>query len=140
MNAANTDNHAVESLKLTCEAIAKGQFEDVDRLFDIVAGEAVPDDIRALAESFAAMVVQIEAREFHANQLISDLQETQRQLETARKQLEHENSTLKKRLKKIDVTYDESKALQEVSEIEESDYFQDLRQRASDLRARYKKP
>ena len=56
---------AIESLAATCEAIAKGHFEEVEDLFDMVSDAAVPEDIRGLAEIFAGMVVQIEAREFH---------------------------------------------------------------------------
>ncbi|NKN36398.1 hypothetical protein HFC70_08505 [Agrobacterium sp. a22-2] len=122
----------------TCEAISQGQFEDMDQLFGIVADETLPVDIRDLAETFAGMVVQIEAREFHANQLIDELKETQRQLETAQQALRSENTDLKQRLKQLDVTFDEQQAEQEIREIADSDYFRDLQQRAKSLRSRFK--
>lgn len=128
----------IESLAATCEAIAKGRFEDIDGLFDIVADTALPEDVRALAETFAGMVVQIEAREFHSSQLIAELKEAQRQLEAARRKLQSENSDLRQRLKKLDVGYDESQAIEEVREIAESDYFRELQERAKSLRSRYK--
>ena len=131
---------AIQGLAATCEAIAGGRFEDVERLFGIVSDEAVPEDIRGLAETFASMVVQIEAREFHANQLIAELRETQRQLEAAEKRLRRENTDLRFRLRKLEVQYDEAQASVEVSEIAESDYFRELQQRAKSMRTRFKTP
>lgn len=129
---------AIESLAATCEAIAKGRFEEVEDLFDIVSDEAVPEEIRGLAEIFAGMVVQIEAREFHANQLITDLRETQRQLEAAQQRLKRENTDLRHRLRKLEVQYDETQAHREVTEIAESDYFRELQQRAKSMRTKFK--
>jgi Fe2+ transport system protein B len=129
---------AMESLAAICEAIALGRFEAVDQLFDMVADEALPPDIRGLAETFGSMVVQVEAREFHAHQLITDLTETQRQLEAAQKQLKRENADLKLRLKKLDVQFDQQQASLEISEIVESDYFRALQSRAKSLRSKFK--
>lgn len=129
---------AIESLAATCEAIAKGRFEEVDDLFDIVSDETASQDIRGLAEIFAGMVVQIEAREFHANQLITDLRETQRQLEAAQQRLKRENTDLRHRLRKMEVEYDQTQAHAEVSEIAESDYFRELQQRAKTMRTKFK--
>lgn len=128
----------IESLASTCEAIAKGRFEDIDGLFDIVADTDQPDDIRGLAETFAGMVVQIEAREFHSGQLITELKETQRKLEAAQRRLKDENTDLRQRLRKLDVSYDEQSASEEVREIAESDYFRELQDRAKSMRSRFK--
>lgn len=139
MDAPNREtSKAMEGLAATCEAIAQGRFEAVDLLFEIVGDEAVPEDIRALAETFGSMVVQIEAREFHAQQLIADLRETQRQLEAAEKQLRRENADLKQKLKKLDVHYDQTQASVEIQEIVESDYFRELQSRAKSLRSKFK--
>jgi predicted nuclease with TOPRIM domain len=129
---------AVESLAVACEAIAHGNFDDAELLFNIVADETVPVDIRNLAETFAGMMVQVEAREFHASQLIADLKETQRQLEAAQQQLQRENTNLKQRLKKLDVTFDETQADLEIKEIVETEYFRELQQRAKSLRSKFK--
>lgn len=129
---------AMQSLAAICEAIALGRFEEVDLLFDMVADESLPIDIRGLAETFGSMVVQVEAREFHAHQLIADLTETQRQLEAAQKQLRRENADLKQRLKKLDVQFDQKQASLEISEIVESDYFRELQSRAKSLRSKFK--
>lgn len=129
---------AMGSLVSTCEAIARGQFDDMEQLFTILADEALPADLHELAETFAGMVVQIEAREFHANQLIDELRETQRRLEAAEQALRRENKDLKQRLKKLEVQFAPEQAEQEIREIAESEYFLDLQQRAKSLRQRFK--
>ena len=128
---------AMNALASTCESIAQGRFEEIDMLYEIVANEGLPSDIRELAETFGSMVVQIEAREFHGNQLIDELKEAKRQLEAAQKQLVRENTSLKQKLKKLDVQYDESQAEIEIQEIVESDYFRELQDRAKSLRAKF---
>ncbi|GGB45793.1 hypothetical protein GCM10011316_17350 [Roseibium aquae] len=129
---------ALASLAKTCEAIANGRFDDIDDLYEVITNEAVPGEIRALAESFAGMVVQVEAREFHSSQLISDLSETKRQLEIAEAKLRKENAELKTRLDKFEVAYDETEAQMEVQKVAESDYFKSLQSRAKQLRSRFK--
>ncbi|MDE1992883.1 MAG: hypothetical protein KGI75_10295 [Rhizobiaceae bacterium] len=129
---------ALESLAIACEALAHGNFDDAEPLFNIVADETVAVDIRNLAETFANMMVQVEAREFHASQLIADLKETQRQLEAAQQQLQRENTNLKQRLKKLDVHFDETQADLEIKEIVETEYFRELQQRAKSLRSKFK--
>lgn len=129
---------AIKSLATTCEAIAHGRFDDVDELYDVVTNEGVPEDIRALAETFAGMVVQVEAREFHTSQLIADLTETRRQLEAAEAKLKKENAALRTRLDKLDVTYNEQQAELEIQEVTESDYFRTLQSRAKSLRSKFK--
>ncbi|AYG61896.1 hypothetical protein [Rhizobium jaguaris] len=129
---------ALKSLAAVCEAIAHASFDDADLLFNIVADETVSEDIRNLAETFVSMMVQVEAREFHASQLIADLKETQRQLEAAQQQLQRENTNLKQRLKKLDVHFDETQADLEIKEIVETEYFRELQQRAKSLRSKFK--
>jgi len=129
---------AIASLAKTCEAIANGRFDDVDDLYGVITNEEVPAEIRALAESFAGMVVQVEAREFHSTQLISDLSETKRQLEIAEAKLRKENAELKTRLDKFEVAYDKTEAQMEVQKVADSDYFKSLQSRAQDLRSRFK--
>lgn len=128
---------AVRMLASTCEAIANGQFENMDILSAIVTDEHVPLDIRELAEMFAGMAVQIELREFHSTQLIDELTETRRQLEAARNRLVDENKDLRGRLKKLEVQYDKEQAQQEIQEIADTDYFRELQTRARTLRERY---
>jgi len=129
---------AISSLAKTCEAIANGRFDDIDDLYGVITNEDVPSEIRALAESFAGMVVQVEAREFHSTQLIDDLSETKRQLEIAEAKLRKENAELKTRLDKFEVAYDKTEAEMEIQKVAESDYFKSLQSRAQDLRSRFK--
>lgn len=129
---------AIASLAKTCEAIANGRFDDVEELYDVITNDALPADVRGLAETFSGMVVQVEAREFHANQLIADLTETQRRLEAAEAKLRQENADLRTRLDKLEVTYNEAEAKIEVEQVAESDYFRSLQSRAKSLRSKYK--
>ncbi|MTI42552.1 hypothetical protein JM93_04340 [Roseibium hamelinense] len=129
---------AVTSLAKTCEAIANGRFDDVDDLYQVITDTESPEDIRALAESFAGMVVQVEAREFHSSQLISDLQATKRKLEAAEQRLRKENVVLRSKLQKYDVAYDKDEAASEVEKVAESEYFKNLQAQARSLRARFK--
>ncbi len=66
------------------------------------------------------------------------MQETQRQLEVAKIRLQDENSSLRQRIRKLEVDYDKAEANREVSEIAESDYFRDLQQRALTMRNKFK--
>ncbi len=129
---------AIASLARTCEAIANGRFDDVEELYDVITNEEVSNDIRALAETFSGMVVQVEAREFHANQLIADLTETRRRLEMAEARLQKENKALRNRLDKFEVSYDEAEAQVEVEQVTDTDYFRSLQSRAKVLRSKYK--
>ncbi|WP_305984969.1 hypothetical protein [Roseibium sp. MMSF_3544] len=138
MSSSQSMNPAVASLARTCEAIANGRFDDVEELYGVITDDSVDADIRALAETFSGMVVQVEAREFHSSQLIEELTETKRQLELAEAKLRKENAELKTRLDKFEVTYDEKQAEMEVQEVTDTDYFRSLQSRAKDLRSKYK--
>ncbi|GAB2184746.1 hypothetical protein [Roseibium sp. LAB1] len=138
MTSSDTMKPALASLARTCEAIANGRFDEVEELYQVITDNGVEADIRALAETFSGMVVQVEAREFHSSQLISELTETKRQLEAAEAKLRKENAELKTRLDKFEVTYDQEQAKAEVEQVSESDYFRSLQSRAKDLRSRYK--
>jgi hypothetical protein len=81
---------AVATLVAVCEAIADGQFEVMDDLFEIAGDSERPPDIRALAETFAGMVMKVEAREFRSRQLIADLKQLHGDLEAAHHELKRE--------------------------------------------------
>ncbi len=138
MTSSDTMKPALASLARTCEAIANGRFDEVEELYQVITDEGVEHDIRALAETFSGMVVQVEAREFHSSQLIAELTETKRQLEAAEAKLRKENADLKTRLDKFEVTYDKEQAQAEIEQVSDSDYFRSLQSRAKDLRSRYK--
>ncbi|MHA7776839.1 hypothetical protein [Roseibium sp. M-1] len=138
MTSSDSMKSALASLARTCEAIANGRFDDVEELFEVITDMEVEEDIRALAETFSGMLVQVEAREFHSGQLIAELTETKRRLEAAEAKLRKENAELKTRLDKFEVTYDEEQAKAEIEEVSDTDYFRSLQSRAKDLRSRYK--
>lgn len=138
MSSSDTMKPGLASLARTCEAIALGRFDDVEDLYQVITDTSVEEDIRALAETFSGMVVQVEAREFHSSQLIAELTETKRQLEAAEAKLRKENAELKTRLDKFDVTYDQEQAKMEIEQVSDTDYFRSLQSRAKDLRSRYK--
>lgn len=82
MRPCNIDDRCIEcstpTLKLAevCEAIASGRTDQVQELFKIAADEAMPADLRRLAEAFGLLVVQVEGRDFHVDQLIADLKQS----------------------------------------------------------------
>lgn len=128
----------VARLLSLCNDVAGGDYDRADALFEMTADVNLPADLSAIAEAFGMMLVQVEAREFSLNETIDTLRETQRQLEEARKQLARENEELKATVAEMKVEIDHAKKDQEVAQIVESDYFQDLQVRARDMRRRVK--
>lgn len=128
----------LERLRDLCDQIARGNYEAVDALFELTVDSEMPVELQDLAENFGSMVVQIEAREFHLNNLLAELQEANRQLEAVQKKLEFENTDLRKQVKKLKIEIDQGQKELEVSEIVDTDYFRDLQKRARELRNRQK--
>ena len=125
-------------LKTITEAIAHGQYNDIDALFELTVDDTATQNVRDLAEAFGAMVVQVEARELHLGQLIDDLTETKRQLEVARDKLEVENKGLQREVKQLKIVIDEKQRQEEVDSITDTDYFKTLKDRANDMRQRHR--
>ncbi len=65
-----------------CEALARGDFDQANKLFDL-AGSDASAPVARLAEAFGMMLVRVEAREMHLHQVIDELRESKRQLEEA---------------------------------------------------------
>src|SRR3546814_16316491 len=63
-----------------CETIARGDYRQAGRLFELTGEETAPDVAR-LAEAFGMMLVRVEAREMHLNQVIEELRASCRQPE-----------------------------------------------------------
>ncbi|MEO1197929.1 MAG: hypothetical protein AAFX39_01655 [Pseudomonadota bacterium] len=132
------ESEIIGRFKVLCDEIAGANYQNIDALFELTASDDAPAEIRDLAEAFGSMIVQVETREFSLSQVIEDLRETQRQLEEAQKQLVKENATLKTKVRRLQIEIDQSEKEREVSEIADSDYFQDLQSQARAMRARYK--
>ncbi len=94
----NTDSLLLEMEKL-CHDLAYDRKANADLLFELTKKGEHPESLRQLAESFGLMLVKVESREYHLEQIIDDLQKTQTELEQAREQLIKKNSTLKKGLR-----------------------------------------
>ncbi|HTJ01145.1 MAG TPA: hypothetical protein VL492_00015 [Methylovirgula sp.] len=124
-------------LQILCQAIARGDYDGLDSLFALTGATDVPSDIRDLAESFGSMVVQIEAREFHLSEMLSELKESNRKLAEAERKLAAENVTLRSEVTRLKIEIDQARKDDEVAEIADTEYFQDLQSRARSMRARH---
>ncbi len=92
------DSLLLEMEKL-CHDLSYDRKANADLLFDMTKKGKHPESVRQLAESFGLMLVKVESREFHMEQLIEDLKKTKAELEKAREQLIIKNNTLKKGLR-----------------------------------------
>ena len=128
----------LDNLKNVCGRIAEGEYGDLDDLFLMTGATDLPPVINELAEAFASMAVQVEAREFRLNEMLADLNEANRQLAEAHKQISSENAVLRDQVQRLRIEIDYTRRDKEVSEIAETDYFQTLRRRAQEMRERFK--
>ena len=89
------DAHGLFSAMIDlCENLAFGNKADENMLFNLTRPEAGPEEFVRLAEAFGMMLVKVEAREFHRNELIDNLQNKNAELEEARALLTERNTTL----------------------------------------------
>ncbi len=81
----------LKQLEALCKHIAQGQYEssDVRKLFSIMSENRFPKELVQLAEAFGMMMVKVEAREYHLESVISELEETRKRLEVYSLDLEH---------------------------------------------------
>lgn len=61
--------------------VAEGKYKHAEELFDLTRPGKYPPVIGELAESFGMMLVQVEAREFHLEQIIEELAAKNKELE-----------------------------------------------------------
>lgn len=123
----------IDRLVDVCEALARGDYQDANALFELTGDEA-STDLARLAEAFGMMLVQIEAREMHQQQLISALRETQRQLEDAKRRLEQENVVLRQDVSLMTIGIDGEERAAEVARVTGTAYFTALASAARGLR------
>jgi len=128
----------LEQLKIVCGRVAEGDFGDLDDLFTMTAGNDIPTVISDLAEAFASMAVQVEAREFRLTEMLAELNEANRQLAEAHRLIASENEALRDQVQRLRIEIDVARRDKEVSEIADTDYFQTLRTRAREIRDRFK--
>jgi transcriptional regulator with PAS, ATPase and Fis domain len=82
------------------ENVSMGRYGMHNVIFELTKTGQYPRLITRLAESFGMMIVKVEAREFHLEQIIEDLKKTQAELFAAKQKLSHENINLKKNLRR----------------------------------------
>jgi methyl-accepting chemotaxis protein len=84
---------------------------DYDQDFETIANTSLPDEITTLTNVFGIMADKVRARE----------------------------QNLRERVRKLEIMIDEQKRDEQVSEIVDSDFFQDLQARAKEMRERSRK-
>ncbi len=124
-------------LRNVCDALAKGDYSGMDELFGMTIEDGIDRDLHELAETFANMTVQIEAREFRLSNMLAELKEAHRQLEAAHRSVTSENVTLRSQVQQLTIEIDQGRKEREVNEIVETDYFQMLQERARIMRQRH---
>ena len=70
------------------EEISRGDYDRAHEIFALTSGSEGDSTVEELAEAFGMMLVQIEPREFHLEQIIDKLKETNNQLEDALRKVE----------------------------------------------------
>ena len=88
-----------EHLLAVCDSIAQGNYDRARELYKLTRAEGGTLVVSELAEAFGLMLVKLEAREFHLEQIIDELTATKDKLEQAKALLAKENTSLKRDLK-----------------------------------------
>lgn len=83
-----------------CAALAKGDYIQAKELFALTAGSRNPAVIAELAEAFGLMLVKVEAREYHLENLVADLEAAYKQEALLKEALAKENKQLRAHLHK----------------------------------------
>lgn len=78
----------LDQLIVVAENLAMGSYGDHDRIFAMTDNGQYPQLIARFAEAFGMMAVKIEAREFHLEQMISNLVTTRDELSIANEKLQ----------------------------------------------------
>ena len=82
------------------EEISRGRHGHADEIFELTKSDQYPEDIARFAEAFGMMLVQVESREYHLEQVIAELRATCAELAEARELLAHENRNLRQNLRR----------------------------------------
>jgi DNA-binding NtrC family response regulator len=77
-----------------CERLAWGETAQAERLFALTRTDEVPAPVATLAEAFGLMLVKVEARDLHREELLEQLRRQNRELERAYRRLGEERNTL----------------------------------------------
>lgn len=88
----------LSKMEQVCHDLAWNKYDRVGELFELTKQNEYPEQIARLAESFGLMLVKVEAREYHMEEVLVQLKKANRELEESRKKLCNENVELKKGL------------------------------------------
>ncbi len=86
-------------LNAVCEEISRGRYEKAKQLFELTKRGKYPRVVAELAEAFGMMMVKIEAREYHLEEVIEKLKKVQKELADAKERLAKENVNLRQNLR-----------------------------------------
>lgn len=81
------------------DAIAKGHYTKAKQLFELTKKGKYPPMVAKLAEAFGMMMVKVEAREFHLEELVDSLKKAQKELSEAKERLAKQNVNLRQNLR-----------------------------------------
>lgn len=84
----------LKTLISLCDDLAWGRPASEEQLFELTRPEAGPEDYVRLAEAFGMMLVKVEGREFHRDELIAELKIRNAELEDIRALLAQRNRHL----------------------------------------------
>ncbi|MFP4168916.1 MAG: sigma-54 interaction domain-containing protein [Desulfonatronovibrionaceae bacterium] len=88
----------LKKMEQVCHDLAWNRYDRVGELFELTKQKEYPEQIARLAESFGMMLVKVEAREYHMEEVLVELRQANKELEESRKRLKDENAGLKKGL------------------------------------------
>ncbi len=88
----------LKKMEQVCHDLAWNKYDRVGELFELTKQKDYPEQISRLAESFGMMLVKVEAREYHMEEVLVELRRANKELEESRKKLRNENAGLKKGL------------------------------------------
>lgn len=80
MKQASIDSVFQDLIRLTGE-VSRGNYDNARQIFEFTKTDQYPELISELAEAFGMMLVQVEAREYHLEQIIEDLNQKKLELE-----------------------------------------------------------
>ncbi|WP_461211065.1 sigma-54 interaction domain-containing protein [Desulfocurvus sp. DL9XJH121] len=84
-----------------CERLAWGETAQADKLFELTRAGAVPQPVAQLAEAFGLMLVKVEARDMHREDLLEMLRSQNAELERAYRKLGKERNHLAQSLRGV---------------------------------------
>ncbi len=105
---AVADKNFLAALIRLCDDLAWGRPASEEDLFALTRPGSGPEDFVRLAEAFGMMLVKVEGREFHREQLINDLQARNLELEEAKALLSRRNVHL---MNAVQETYQANKVI-----------------------------